>query len=77
MKSTTPESHQKKMTKIGQLYDCHQTEESFDSSINGKLRVFQNHMKQAKINILFHCFPLLGLKNQNDFEFLKSVNFCP
>ena len=34
---------------------------SLDSSIKGKLRVFQNHRKQAKINVVFHHFPSLGL----------------
>ena len=26
----------------------------------GNLRVFQNHRKQAKIDVSFHPFPLLG-----------------
>ena len=29
-------------------------------SIKGNLRVFQSHRKQAKIIVVFHCFPLLG-----------------
>ena len=61
MKHTTPGSHQKKSTKIGQPYICQPTKESFDSSINGNSRVFQNHRKQAKINAVFHHFPSLGL----------------
>ena len=40
---------------------CHRTKESFDSSIDCNLQVFQNHTKQAKINVVFHCFPSLGL----------------
>ena len=47
---------------MGQPYICHWTKESFDSSIDGYLRVFQNHRKQAKNNVVFHCFPSLGLK---------------
>ena len=57
-----PWSHQKnKSTKISQPYICQPTKESFNSSINGNLQVFQNHRKQAKINVVFHHFPLLGL----------------
>ena len=36
-------------------------EESFNSSIKGNLRVFQNHTKQEKINVVFHHFPSLDL----------------
>ena len=61
MKRTTPGSHQKKLTKIGQPYICHRKKESFDSSIKGNLQVFQNHRKQAKIKVVFHPFPSLGL----------------
>ena len=45
------------LTKIGQPYICQQTKECFDLSI----KAFQNHRKQAKIKIVFYCFPLLGL----------------
>ena len=61
MKRTTPGSHQKNLTKIGQPYIYQQTKESFDSSINGNLRGFQNHRKQGKINDVFYHFPSLGL----------------
>ena len=61
MKPTTPGSHQKNWTKIGQPYICQRTKEIFDSSKKGSLRVFQNYRKQAKINIVSHYFPLLGL----------------
>ena len=62
MKRNTPGSHQKKKsTKIGQPYICQRTKESFNSLIDGNLQVFQYHRKQAKINIVFHGFPLLGL----------------
>ena len=61
MKHTTYGSHQKNSTKIGQPYICQGTKESFDSSINGKLQVFQNHRKQGKNNVLFHFFPSIGL----------------
>ena len=47
----------KKSSKIGQPYICQQTKESFDSS----MKFFQNHRKQAKINVAFHRFLLLGL----------------
>ena len=42
-------------TKIGQPYICHRTKESFNSSKKCNLRVFPNHTKQAKINVIFHC----------------------
>ena len=61
MKHTTPGSHQKKSTKIGQSYICQQTKESFNSCTNGNLRVFQNHTKQAKNTFIFYHFPFLGL----------------
>ena len=63
MKRTTPALGvtQKNSTKIGQPYIFKQTKETFNSSINGNLRVFQNHRKQAKINVIFHRFPPLGL----------------
>ena len=64
MKCTTLGVTKKNSTKMGQPYICQQTEESLvlDSSIKGKLRVFQNHRKQAKISVVFHHFPSLGLK---------------
>ena len=34
-------------TRIGQLYNCHQTKESFDLLIKGNWGVFQNQRKQA------------------------------
>ena len=52
MKRTTSWSHQTNSTKIGQPYICHQTKESFHSSIKGNLRIFQNHRKQAKNNVV-------------------------
>ena len=55
------ESPKKDSTKIGQPYICQRTNESFNSSINGNLQVFQNHSKQAKINVVFHHFLSLGL----------------
>ena len=61
MKRTTPWSHPKKSTKIGQPYICHGSKENFDSSIKGNLQVFQNYTKQAKINVVFHHFPLLDV----------------
>ena len=57
----TPKNHQKNSAKIGQPYNCHQTKQSFDSTIKANLWVFQNHRKQAKINVVSHCFPSLGL----------------
>ena len=57
------ESPKKNSTKIGQTYICQRTKESFNSSINGNLRVFQNHRKQAIYN---HHFPSLGLKKHHD-----------
>ena len=54
------ESPKKNSTKMGQPYICQRTKESCNSSINGNLRVFQNHKKQAKINVVFHHFPPLG-----------------
>ena len=50
----------KKLTKIGQPFIRQRTKESFNSSIEYNLRVFQDHTKQAKINVFFHHFPLLG-----------------
>ena len=61
MKLTTLGSHQKNLTKIGQPYICQQTKESLDSLIKGKLQVFQNHKKQAKINVVLHHFISLDL----------------
>ena len=46
----------KKSTKIGQPYICQQTKECFYLSIKANLQVFQNHRKQAKINIIFIVF---------------------
>ena len=51
----------KKSTKIGQPYICQRTKESFDPLIKGNLRVFQNHTKQARINVAFLNFSSLGL----------------
>ena len=59
--ASCPWESPKKLTKIGQPYICHQTKGSFDSLIKCNLQVFQNHTKQAKINVVFHHFPLLGL----------------
>ena len=58
MKRSTPGSHQK----IGQPYICHQTKESLDSLIKSNVGVFQNQIKQAKITLVFHHFPSLGIK---------------
>ena len=52
----------KKSTKIGQPYICPQTKESFNLLIKANLRVFENHRKQAKNDIVSHFSPLLGLK---------------
>ena len=38
------------------FYPWESPKESFDSSINGNLRLFQNHRKQAKINVFFIIF---------------------
>ena len=73
MKPSTPGSQQIFVTEIGPSYICQRTKESFDSSIKANFRVFQNHRKQAKIDIIFYCFSSLG----HDFEFFKSFNFCP
>ena len=64
MKRTTLGSYQKKWTKIGQPFICQRTKESFNSSMKGKLRVFQNHRKQGKINGFFHHFPSLGINER-------------
>ena len=56
MKRTTPGSHQKNSTKIGQPYICQRTKESFNSSINGK-----GHSKVAALSFEF--------KVPNDFDF--------
>ena len=48
-----PGSHQKFLAKIGQPYICQQTKESFYSSINGNMQVFQNNTKQAIIEVIF------------------------
>ena len=45
--------------KIGQPYNFHLTKQCFDSSKKANLRVFQNNRKQAKVNVVFHCFPTL------------------
>ena len=69
MKRTTPGSHKKNLTKIGQPqpYICQQTKENFDSSMKSNLRIFQNHRKQAKVNVVFHHFPSLGLDEPTSF----------
>ena len=51
MKPTTPGSHQKESTKIGQPYICHRTKECFDLLIKAN---FPNNRKQAKIDIVSH-----------------------
>ena len=61
MKPTTPGSYQKNPTKIGQPYICHRKKECFDLSIKANLRVFSNHRKQAKNNIVSHFSSSLGL----------------
>ena len=61
MRRTTLGSHQNNSIKIGQPYICQRKKESLDSSIKGNLRVFQNHRKQAKTNVVFHPFASLGL----------------
>ena len=61
MMRTTHGNHQKNLTKIGQPYIFQQTKESLDSSVKDKLRVFQNHRKQAKIKVVFHFFSIAGL----------------
>ena len=75
MKRTTPGSHPKKSTKIGQPYICQQTKESFHSSISCRLWAFQNHTKQAKINVLFYHFPSLGLNEPPWFWIFKFRHF--
>ena len=56
-----PGSHQKKFDLNGSALHLSLKKRKFDLLINGNLRVFQNHRKQAKINVVFHCFPSLGL----------------
>ena len=53
------------------------TKESFDSLTNYNLRVFQNHRKQAKINVVFHHFPSLGLNVNAWFCIFKIRHFFP
>ena len=67
MKLTTPGSHKKNSTKIGQPYICQQTKESFNSPIDGNLGVFQDHRKQAKTNVVFYHFPSLGQNEAPSF----------
>ena len=40
---------------------ANRAKENFDSLIKNNLQVFQNHRKQAKINIVFHFFSSLGI----------------
>ena len=56
MKPNTPGGHPNS-TKIGQPYICQRSKECFDLSIKGNLRAFQNHRKQAKIDVYFYRFP--------------------
>ena len=57
--NTTPGSHQKNSTKIGQPYICERTKECFYLSIKANLRVFQyikeNKQKLTLFFIFFHC----------------------
>ena len=53
MKRSTPGSHQKNLLKLVNPTFATEQKESFDSSMKGNLRVFQNHRKQAKINVVF------------------------
>ena len=76
MRPTTPGSHQKNSTKIGLAYNCHRAKQSFDSSNKAKLRIFQNHRKRLKTNVVFHFFQHYVYRNHHDFQFFKSVNFC-
>ena len=57
MKRSTPGCHQNFFDSNRQPYICQRIKERFDSSINGNLLGFQNHRKQAKINVVFHRFP--------------------
>ena len=65
------QSGKKKSTKIGQRNIRQRRKESLDSSIKGNLRVFQNHRKQAKINVIFPCFPSLGINKQPWFKIFE------
>ena len=70
MKCTTPGSHQKKirLNSVNSTFASKQKKVSIHrSSLNGNLRVFQDHRKQAKINVAFHHFPLLGLNEPPRF----------
>ena len=51
----------KKMTKNVSPTFATEQEECFDLLIKANLRVFQNHRKQARINMVSDFFPLLGL----------------
>ena len=61
IKRTTPETHSKKnlLNSVNPILPP--KKESFDSSINGNLRVFQNHTKQPKNYNFFHNLSSLGL----------------
>ena len=74
MMLTTPESHQKNSTKIGQPYNCHWTKESFVSWKKVYMHVFQNHRKQANINVVFHHFAFIGLNSKRTTINLNFFN---
>ena len=67
----TPESHQKKFDLNLSTQQMLPNKTSFDSSIRANLWVFQNHRKKAKINIVVHCFPSLGLNKPPWFWIFK------
>ena len=73
MKRTTPRSHQKKI-------DLNQSTlhlpESFDSSIKGSFRVFQNHRKQAKINSILFKDPHFFYFKKACQKARKAPNIC-
>ena len=71
------ESQKKNSTKIGQPYIFQWTKECFDLWKKANLQVFQSHRKQAKINIVFHHFPLLGLSKPPWFWIFQIIQLLP
>ena len=62
----------KNSTKIGQPYNYHRTRERFVSSIIAKLRIFQNHRRQAKINT--YCFSFSIIRSKRITMILNFLN---
>ena len=75
MKPSTPGSHQKNSTSISHFSPNKRMFGFIDLLIKANLRVFPNNRKQAKINIIFHFSPSLGLNKPPWFWIFEIRQF--